>query len=123
MVTLFPLAVLGGDLPAIPGLRYVPSYVGAEQERLLVEAIDRMAWDTKWQRRRQPYGAGYGRGGGGPPTPVGPAAGRPPLRRGVHGSAVRRDAGERVPVRPGDRAPPRLRAVRPDGRVPKPTRP
>ncbi len=69
MGTLFPPAVRDADLPAIRGLRYVAGYVGEQEERRLVEAIDRMAWDTKWRRRRQPYGVGYGEETSGAPIP------------------------------------------------------
>src|SRR5690242_20952411 len=30
----------------------------------IFEAIDREPWDTAWERRRQPYGAGYGKSRG-----------------------------------------------------------
>jgi alkylated DNA repair dioxygenase AlkB len=45
----------------IPGLQYFLEFVSPEDERELVAAIDREVWDTTWDRRRQPYGAGYGR--------------------------------------------------------------
>jgi alkylated DNA repair dioxygenase AlkB len=57
------------DIPSIPGLAYVPNYVDAAEERRLVEAIDREPWNTEWQRRRQPYGSSYGKGGSVPPIP------------------------------------------------------
>src|SRR5205809_794749 len=40
METLFPLAVTAADMPAIPGLRYLPDYVSAAQERALAGAMD-----------------------------------------------------------------------------------
>lgn len=66
METLFPVAV---DIPEISGLCYVPQYVTELDERALVAAIDEMPWNTEWRRRRQPYGAGYGKGGQVPPIP------------------------------------------------------
>lgn len=69
METLFPPALLCPDLPEIPGLRYVPDYLSDAEERLLVEAIDRLGWDTTWRRRRQPYGTAYGKEAPGPPIP------------------------------------------------------
>src|SRR3954449_12142987 len=69
MDTLFPPEVLQTDVPPIPGLRYLPGYVTPDAERRLAAAIDRRPWDTRWRRRRQPYGAGYGPGGDGPPIP------------------------------------------------------
>jgi alkylated DNA repair dioxygenase AlkB len=65
----FPLAVSADEVPPIPGLRYLPGYVSEEDERALVEEIDRMPWNTEWRRRRQPYGAGYGTAGAAPPVP------------------------------------------------------
>ncbi|OAI54520.1 hypothetical protein AYO47_09970 [Planctomyces sp. SCGC AG-212-M04] len=52
------------DSPAalgIPGLQYFSEFVTAEEERDLVAAIDAEEWDTTWDRRRQPYGATYGK--------------------------------------------------------------
>lgn len=52
------------DSPAalsIPGLQYIEEFVTADEERKLVAAIDREEWDTTWDRRRQPYGASYGK--------------------------------------------------------------
>src|SRR5947209_1127658 len=69
METLFPHAVTTADVPPIPGLRYLPEYVSAAQERALAEAIDGLPWNTQWHRRRQPYRAGYGTGGAAPPIP------------------------------------------------------
>lgn len=68
-MTLFPPTVEPGDLPAIPGLVYLPDYIDEEFERFLVEAIDREPWNTEWKRRRQPYGGSYGAGGEVPPIP------------------------------------------------------
>jgi alkylated DNA repair dioxygenase AlkB len=62
--TLFPIDVEERDLPAIPGLRYLPAYITEAAERELVAAIDAEPWDTSWDRRRQPYGAAYGRDDG-----------------------------------------------------------
>jgi alkylated DNA repair dioxygenase AlkB len=69
METLFPTPVTTDDLPAIPGLRYLPGYVSPAEERALVTAIDRLPWNTEWRRRRQPYGAGYGTKIAAPPIP------------------------------------------------------
>jgi alkylated DNA repair dioxygenase AlkB len=49
------------DIPKIPGLSYFPNYISEEEERALASAIDREAWDTTWDRRRQPYGWSYGK--------------------------------------------------------------
>jgi alkylated DNA repair dioxygenase AlkB len=57
-------------IPVIPGLTYSPRFISPEEERELVEAIDREPWDESWDRRRQPYGAPYGREGrAAPPIP------------------------------------------------------
>jgi alkylated DNA repair dioxygenase AlkB len=58
-------------VPDVPGLSYVPEYVTAEEERALLEAIDREPWLTDWQRRRQIHGLSYGSARGEPQT-VGP---------------------------------------------------
>lgn len=57
------------DIPPVPGLSYVRDYISVEEEKALVAAIDKMPWDTSWQRRRQPYGGAYGKGGSAPPLP------------------------------------------------------
>jgi hypothetical protein len=65
MGTLFPLFLAdGNDVPKISGLTYVPLYVGQDEEEALRAAIDGEVWDTTWGRRRQPYGASYGRRAG-----------------------------------------------------------
>lgn len=69
METLFPHDATADDVPPVPGLRYLPEYVTRADERALVAAIDALPWNTEWRRRRQPYGAGYGRGGTAPPIP------------------------------------------------------
>ncbi|MFO0848008.1 MAG: alpha-ketoglutarate-dependent dioxygenase AlkB [Gemmataceae bacterium] len=69
METLFPHEATADDVPPVPGLRYLPGYVTEADERALVEAIDALPWNTEWRRRRQPYGAGYGRGGPAQPIP------------------------------------------------------
>lgn len=57
-------------VPRIPGLSYRPGFVTVDEEQALVSAIDAGEWDTTWERRRQPYGASYGRGAGErPPIP------------------------------------------------------
>src|SRR5438067_887489 len=62
MDTLFPPTVSDKDIPAIPGLAYVPAYLSGEEERDLATLIDLQPWNTQWQRRRQLYGASYGKG-------------------------------------------------------------
>jgi len=47
--------------PEISGLSYYPRYIDAGQEAQLVAGIDSEPWDTTWKRRRQPYGAAYGK--------------------------------------------------------------
>ena len=49
-------------VPVIPGLIFSPGFISPAEERELVEAIDREPWDHSWDRRRQSYGASYGRG-------------------------------------------------------------
>ena len=46
--------------PDVPGLAYVEDYVTCDEERALLEAIDREPWLTEWARRRQIYGMSYG---------------------------------------------------------------
>jgi alkylated DNA repair dioxygenase AlkB len=60
MHTFFPVEVHPDDVPRIRGLSYLPHYITPGEEAALVAAIDAEAWDTTWQRRRQPYGATYG---------------------------------------------------------------
>lgn len=69
MQTLFPPVVSVGDVPAVPGLRYLPGYLSEADERDLAGAIDALPWNTEWKRRRQPYGAGYGGSGDSAPVP------------------------------------------------------
>ena len=66
MGTLFPLEVEPTDIPAIPGLTYLRSYVSEAEEAQLCRLIDEGPWDTSWQRRRQLYGASYGTSDGSP---------------------------------------------------------
>jgi alkylated DNA repair dioxygenase AlkB len=61
MNTLFPPIVADLAIPSIPGLAYLPEYVTEAEERELARLIDRQPWNTRWQRRRQPYGASYGK--------------------------------------------------------------
>jgi alkylated DNA repair dioxygenase AlkB len=63
---LFPIESLVSSAPSIPGLRYLPNYVLYETERKLIAAIDAESWNTAWQRRRQLYGADYGKSEGNP---------------------------------------------------------
>ncbi len=60
MESLFPPVVEPSDIPKIPGLSYLPRYIDEREELRLAAAIDADPWDTSWDRRRQPYGAGYG---------------------------------------------------------------
>jgi alkylated DNA repair dioxygenase AlkB len=69
METLFPLDVTESGVPPIPGLRYLPDYLTEADERALAEAIGASPWNTKWKRRRQPYGGGYGKADQVPPIP------------------------------------------------------
>ena len=74
MSTLFPIAIEPEDIPGIPGLAYLRNYITPYEEAELAAAIDTDPWDTSWERRRQYYGATYGRDAG-PVRPV-PAWGR-----------------------------------------------
>jgi alkylated DNA repair dioxygenase AlkB len=60
MATLFPIAE-NQPSPKIAGLSYHKSYITATQESELAAAIDAEPWDTTWKRRRQLYGASYGK--------------------------------------------------------------
>ena len=60
MSFLFPIEVNKNDIPAIPGLLYLPEYVTAAQEKQLTAAIDQGVWDSTWDRRRQLFGGTYG---------------------------------------------------------------
>src|SRR5690349_11952022 len=61
-MSLFAGDAAGQLVPDIPGLAYLREYVTPAEEAALVAAIDAEPWDTAWERRRQPYGASYGRG-------------------------------------------------------------
>lgn len=50
-------------LPVIPGLRYLPEFCSEDEERALLEAIDRAPWTHEYRRRRQHYGVRYTPGG------------------------------------------------------------
>jgi alkylated DNA repair dioxygenase AlkB len=79
MTTLFPPEVSDADRPPIPGLKLIQDYIDPDEEASLAEAIDRLPWDTRWQRRIQPYGSAYGKlGHDAPPLP---AWGRQLMRR------------------------------------------
>jgi alkylated DNA repair dioxygenase AlkB len=69
MNLLYPPTVEAADVPAIPGLRFLPDYLTEAEEAELVREIDARPWDTQWKRRRQPYGGGYGRSTTAPPIP------------------------------------------------------
>lgn len=64
MFTLFPLEDETQRLPNIAGLSYLPEYVSAAEEAELVRQIDAGVWDTSWERRRQAFGASYGKADG-----------------------------------------------------------
>jgi alkylated DNA repair dioxygenase AlkB len=83
MASLFPAE--GNDVPSIPGLTYLSEYLNEDEERTLTAAIDREEWNTSWDRRRQPYGASYGRqaGSGRPIPPWGAALAERLLHDGV----------------------------------------
>ena len=69
MSELFPEEIIAAP-PAIPGLSYLRDYITKTEEQKLVSAIDAETWDETWDRRRQPYGASYGRRKGDvPPDP------------------------------------------------------
>ena len=59
--TLFPLDIQPAEIPPIPGLMYFPEYITQVEEGELATAVDAQPWDISWERRRQPYGGGYGR--------------------------------------------------------------
>ena len=63
---LFPIEAESTQLPDIAGLRYLSDYIAADEESSLISAIDAEPWNTAWQRRRQLYGASYGRSEGEP---------------------------------------------------------
>jgi alkylated DNA repair dioxygenase AlkB len=58
MSALFPEDSI---VPVIPGLTYSPGFISAVEEGELIDAIEQEPWDESWDRRRQPYGASYGR--------------------------------------------------------------
>jgi alkylated DNA repair dioxygenase AlkB len=61
MRQLFSFAVEAADIPTIPGLSYRREYISEIEENELTLVIDAEKWDTTWERRRQPYGAVYGK--------------------------------------------------------------
>jgi hypothetical protein len=61
MSELFPEEMISAA-PVIRGLSYLRDYIAKNEEQKLVTAIDAEPWDETWDRRRQPYGASYGRG-------------------------------------------------------------
>jgi alkylated DNA repair dioxygenase AlkB len=62
--SLFPEIDPPAKQVEVPGLQYLPEFVTRDEEAELVAAIDQEEWDTTWDRRRQPYGASYGKGSG-----------------------------------------------------------
>jgi alkylated DNA repair dioxygenase AlkB len=63
MTTLFRVADVTCALPDIPGLYYKLGFITPQEESELVAAIDSAQWDTRWKRRRQPYGRSYDKTG------------------------------------------------------------
>jgi alkylated DNA repair dioxygenase AlkB len=55
--------IITDAITEIPGLCYLSEYISAQEEGKLAAAIDAAPWDTTWRRRRQPYGASYGKAG------------------------------------------------------------
>jgi len=47
------------SLPNIAGLQYLPDFINAETEALLIQAIDSQPWITELKRRVQHYGYKY----------------------------------------------------------------
>lgn len=66
MKSLFPDEAEPVAIPPIEGLGYFSDYISADDEAALVSHIDTAPWNTAWQRRRQLYGASYGRAEGEP---------------------------------------------------------
>jgi alkylated DNA repair dioxygenase AlkB len=58
---LFAPAVDPADVPRLDGLHYRPNYLSSDEAHDLVAQIDAGAWDTSWERRRQLFGAVYGK--------------------------------------------------------------
>jgi alkylated DNA repair dioxygenase AlkB len=58
--SLFDMGPEPGDLPEIPGLKYVPDYITTDQQRRLLKHIDMQEWITELKRRVQHYGYKYG---------------------------------------------------------------
>jgi hypothetical protein len=52
MEILFPILVSKADVPAIPGLTYLPDYLTKTEEQALVEVIKGAAFAPKVQGRR-----------------------------------------------------------------------
>jgi alkylated DNA repair dioxygenase AlkB len=72
--TLFPLEPLTVAVPTVPGLRYVPDYIGPWEQREILSTVDAGRWETQFERRIQGYGYRYLRGMSAADTPeyVGP---------------------------------------------------
>lgn len=51
--------ILPPAAPDIPGLRYLPDFTSAEEERTLIEIIDHQPWLNDLKRRVQHYGYKY----------------------------------------------------------------
>ena len=47
------------SIAGVPGLAYVPDFISEDEEKMLVEQIDRHAWSEELQRRVQHYGWRY----------------------------------------------------------------
>ena len=59
--SLFPIDSENDELPDIPGLSYLRYYISEAEERAFLDLIDAEPWDASWERRRQLYGASYGK--------------------------------------------------------------
>lgn len=47
------------DAPCVEGLAYIPAFITQDEERALIEAIDKNPWITDLKRRVQHYGYKY----------------------------------------------------------------
>lgn len=67
METLFALEFDSPEPPPVAGLELWRQYITEDEEARLAARIDALAWDTKWERRRQLYGYSYGSAQTAPP--------------------------------------------------------
>jgi hypothetical protein len=54
----------------IPGAVYVPGFISTQEERELISQIESGTWTHEFARRRQHFGAGYGKQDGTEPGPL-----------------------------------------------------